>query len=114
MDTAKLILTETVHPPLPLENVNKYSGIPENEKIQKAKDFESVFIHKLLEEMKNTIGDWGFEKDGASMQTQGIFWLQLAREIADNGGFGIWKDVYQFMTDFEQKNSNTETVVKDV
>jgi len=65
---------------------------------QVAKDFESVLINKLLDEMKNTIGDWGFEKDGICKQAQGIFWLYLAQDIANQGGLGLWKDIYEFLT----------------
>ena len=108
MDSANLILTETVPPPTLLEQVKKIDNTCEARKKQFAKDFESVFINKLLDEMKNTIGDWGDEKDGASKQIDSIFWLHLARDIADNGGFGMWKDIYQFLIDSEHKNTEVE------
>lgn len=98
MDSAKLILTGAVSPPSLLENLSKIDGVLEEERKQAAKDFESVFINKLLDEMKNTIGNWGFEKDGASRQIHGIFTLYLSRHIADNGGFGLWEDIYKFLT----------------
>ena len=104
MDSANLILTGTVPPPTPLEQIKKIDNTCEAEKKQFAKDFESVFINKLLDEMKNTIGDWGDEKDGVSKQIDGIFWLHLARDLADNGGFGMWKDIYQFLTDSKHNN----------
>ena len=108
MHSTKLILTEAVSPQAQLEKIEKINSVSEAKKKQFAKDFESVFINKLLDEMKNTIGDWGDEKDGASKQIDGIFWLYLARDIADNGGFGMWKDIYQFLTDSENKNSTTK------
>jgi Rod binding domain-containing protein len=104
MDSANLILTGTVPPPTPLEQIKNIANTYEARKEQFAKDFESVFISKLLDEMKNTIGNWGDEKDGASKQIDGIFWLHLARDIADNGGFGMWKDIYQFLTDSKHNN----------
>ena len=107
MNSDKLILTEAVPLPTPLEQVKNMNAVSEVEKKKFAKDFESVFVNKLLDEMKNTIGDWGDEKDGASRQIDGIFRLYLARDIADNGGFGIWKDIYQFLTDSENKSSTT-------
>ncbi|MHC4635495.1 MAG: hypothetical protein ACYSYU_09880 [Planctomycetota bacterium] len=110
MDSAKLILTGTVLPPTPLEQIKKIDAACEAKKKQFAKDFESVFINKLLDEMKNTIGDWGDEKDGASEQIDGIFWLYLARDIADNGGFGMWKDIYQFLTDSKPENITPESL----
>ena len=108
MNSTTLTLTETVSSLMPLEKIKKIDSAPEAKKKQFAKDFESVFISKLLDEMKNTIGDWGDEKDGVSRQIDGIFWLYLARDIADNGGFGMWKDIYQFLTDSEHKNTTTE------
>ena len=108
MDSANLILTEAVSPPTPLEQIKNIDGATEAKKKQFAKDFESVFISKLLDEMKNTIGDWGPEKDGPSKQIDGIFWLYLARDIANNGGFGMWKDIYQSLTNLEHKNTATE------
>ncbi len=104
MDSANLILTEIVPPPILLEQVKTIDDTCEAKKKQFAKDFESVFINKLLDEMKNTIINWGDEKDGASKQIDGMFWLHLARDIADNGGFGMWKDIYQFLTDSKREN----------
>jgi Rod binding domain-containing protein len=103
MDSSKLILTEAVSPPTPLEHLDRIDGASEEKKKQIAKDFESVLINKLLDEMKNSIGEWGFDKDGVSKQVQGIFWLYLARDIADNGGFGLWKDIYRFLTNADRR-----------
>ena len=105
MDSVKLVLTEPISPPTMLENLSKskLNSISEEKKKQVAKDFESVLLNKIMDQMKNSIGDWGFEKDGASKQIQGIFWLYLGRDIANNGGFGLWKDIYQFLTNAEQK-----------
>jgi len=107
MDSVKLILTEPVSPPALLEQLDKsmLSSISEEKKKQAAKDFESVLLNKLLDEMKNSIVDWGSEKDGASKQIQGIFWLYLARDIANNGGLGLWKDIYQSLTNAEHANA---------
>jgi Rod binding domain-containing protein len=113
MDIANLILTGTVPPPASLEQMKQIDSISEAKKKQYAKDFESVFINKLLDEMKKTIGDWGSEKDGTSKQIQGIFWLYLARDIADNGGFGMWKDIYQSLNDSKHKNTVPELLDKN-
>jgi Rod binding domain-containing protein len=128
MDSTKLILTGAVPPPSLLEDLGgtlfykkiakcepgKIDAVSEERKKQIAKDFESVLISKLLDEMKNTIGDWGFDKDETSEQVQGIFWLYLARDIANNGGFGMWKDIYQFLTNPDQANITTETLDSNI
>ena len=123
MDNAKLILTGEVLPPVPLEHLSRIglynkiakwkSGqidvVSEEKKKQAAKDFESVFIKKLLDEMTNAIGEWGFEKDAVSKQIQGLFSIYLSQHIANNGGFGLWKDVYRFMTELSQGKTTIET-----
>jgi len=107
MDSVKLILTEPFSPPALLEQLDKsmLNSISEEKKKQAAKDFESVLLTKLLDEMKNSIVDWDSEKDGASEQIHGIFWLYLARDIANNGGLGLWKDIYQSLTNAEHTNT---------
>jgi Rod binding domain-containing protein len=107
MDSANLLLTKPVLPPAPLENLqqSELKNLSDEKRKQVAKDFESVLIGKMLDEMKNTIGSWGFEKDGPSEQIQGIFWLYLARDVGNNGGVGLWKDIHQFMTNAD--NSST-------
>jgi Rod binding domain-containing protein len=106
-NAAKLILTQPVLPPVPLEHLSKtdLEHVSQDKKKQIAKDFESVLLNKLFDQMKNTIGDWGFEKDGASEQVQGLFWLYLSQDVANNGGIGLWKDIYQFLTGGDQANA---------
>lgn len=82
------------------------------QKEQFAKDFESVFIEKLLDEMKNTIGTWGFEQDGAAKQIQGLFWMNLARDVSKNGGMGMWKEIYQSLNQ-ESGSSEFSNVLND-
>lgn len=106
MDSSELILSEPVSIPALLGNLNKADGLSEQKKIQAAKDFESVLLGKLLDEMKNSIGDWGFEESAASKQTHGIFWLYLSRHLSDNGGLGLWKDIYQSVINSEQEGKN--------
>jgi Rod binding domain-containing protein len=112
MDSTKLILTEPVSPPTMLEHLDqsRLKSIPDEKKKQVAKDFESVLLGKLLDEMKNSITDWGLEKDAASKQTQGIFWLCLGRDIANNGGLGLWKEIYQYLSEVEQTNTTQQSV----
>ena len=106
MDSSKLILSEPASIPAIFDHLEKAGGLSEQKKIQAAKDFESVLLGKLLDEMKNSIGDWGFEESAASKQTNGIFWLCLSRYLADNGGIGLWKDIYQSVIDSEQTGKN--------
>lgn len=79
----------------------------EEQKRQIARDFESVLLTKLFDQVQESIGDWGFEEeDTASQQVQGLFWLYLARDVADKGGLGLWKDIYQY---FQQMDGMADT-----
>jgi hypothetical protein len=70
----------------------------DEKKQQIAKDFESVLMTKLFDEVQQSMGNWDAEEeDGQSQQVQGLFWLYLARDTADKGGFGLWKDIYQHL-----------------
>ena len=121
MDGTNLILTQPVLPPVPLDNISrtpevvngrsdKIDSVSENGKKQVARDFESILLNKLLDEMKNTIGGWGFDEDGPCQQIQGIFWLYLARDMANSGGVGLWKDIYQFLTGADRTNTTINSV----
>ena len=106
-----------------IQEPGKIDEYSKEKKEQIAKNFESVLIHKLLEEMKNTIEDWGFGEDKASEQVKGIFWMYLAQDIADKGGFGLWKDVYELLTKAEgtcetgihdHNNTKTESLNENI
>ena len=65
---------------------------------QLAKDFESVLLTKLFDQMQESIGGWNEEEqDGTSKQVQGLFWLHLAQDVADKGGFGLWREIYEHL-----------------
>lgn len=61
---------------------------------QAAKDFESVLLAKMMEEMHNTVEDSGLLEDSGSSQMQGMFWNMMAQDVANKGGLGLWKDLY--------------------
>jgi Rod binding domain-containing protein len=124
MDGADLILTMPVMSPDPLGKVGsgEIAGATGNVRVagvksanakkteQMAKDFESVFVTKLLDEMKETIGQWGFEEEAGASQVKGLFWLFLARDVADKGGLGLWKDLNRFFTDLQNKDTQAKSL----
>jgi len=114
MDTLELTLIETAAAPIQLQQLNNIDSASEEKKKQIAKDFESLLINKLLDEMKNTIGDWGFEQDGPCRQIQGMFWFYLAQDLADKGGFGLWKDIYKYVEGSEQTTQKAELLDKNI
>jgi peptidoglycan hydrolase FlgJ len=115
MENIQPIFPEQMNQSLPVNQINESNlkNSSEQKKIQAAKDFESILINNLLDEMKNTIGSWGFEKDGASDQIDGLFWLNLAKEISDQGGLGLWKDIYKNMPGNEQAQQIENSIGKE-
>ncbi|MHC4740817.1 MAG: hypothetical protein ACYS8Z_02830, partial [Planctomycetota bacterium] len=63
-----LLLTEAAPLPASLNKAEKNHSASVTRQVEAVKDFESVFITKLLEAMETTIGDWGLEKDATSKQ----------------------------------------------
>ncbi|MBI5724432.1 MAG: rod-binding protein [Planctomycetes bacterium] len=61
-----------------------------------AKDFESVLLNKLLDSMKETIGQDDDLTGGPAVdQTYDMFFMMLAQDLARKGGLGLWKDFYK-------------------
>jgi Rod binding domain-containing protein len=60
---------------------------------QAAKDFESVLLHKLLQEMANTVDESPLLDEGAGQSVKDMFWYYLAQDLADKGGLGLWKQI---------------------
>jgi len=63
-----------------------------------AKDFESVLLTKVLQEMDKTIPRSGLFDSQSMTQVRSMFWSFLAEDMADKGGFGLWKQVQADMT----------------
>ena len=78
---------------------------------QAAKDFESVLLTKVLEGMENTVSQFSAEdKEAGSEQVKGLFTLFLARDMADKGGLGLWKDLNAFFKDMQKTNTTSQSV----
>lgn len=82
---------------------------------QIGKDFESVLLTKLFEQVQASIEDSGFDdEDSGAQQVRGMFWLHLARDVADKGGFGLWKDIYQHIKQMEGMGDLTGSVNEEL
>ncbi len=67
----------------------------EHRKIEAAKGFESLLIGKLVESMKETVDESGLLEDEGSEQVQSMFWMHLSTVLSEQGGTGLWKDIYK-------------------
>ena len=71
----------------------------DGEKIKEfARDFESVFISNLLEQMSASVDSLNEDKDGAAKQIDGIFRMQLAQNLSENGSLGLAKSIEQYVS----------------
>jgi peptidoglycan hydrolase FlgJ len=82
---------------------------PQTDKaVQVAKDFEGMLIQRLLEAMKGTIPGGGLLDSPQTQQMQDLFWMYLGQDMADKGGFGMWKDIYRQVNHGEPPPANVE------
>ena len=87
-------------------------GADDKKKMQVAKDFEAILIGQLMNQMKQTVGQSGLFEDGSSKGIKDMFWSFLADEVAENGGMGLWKNVYQSMSPNDQQTQTGENTEK--
>lgn len=102
MDISNAILTESIGRPEILPEVKNVDKASEQEKERLAKEFESLIVGRLLDEMNNTVSCLGLDEDGASKQVKGIFNFCLSQHIGANGGFGLWKEIYESLKQMNQ------------
>lgn len=73
------------------------AGSPVGVAKKAARDFESILLNKVMEEMQNTVPDSGLLDGAMTKQVQGMFWFYLSQDVASKGGAGMWKQLYQQM-----------------
>lgn len=81
----------------------------QKERAKAAKQFESVLLTQLLNEMKNTIGQWGPQKDGAAQQVDSMFWSTLGQDLGQQGGLGLWKQIDRHLSGQETSPTTPPT-----
>ena len=120
MNGSDLLLTTPVAPPNLLEHTAagktgnlKSSGVAsaDDKKTEKiARDFESVLLTKVLEEMQNTVSQFSTEEEAGSGQIKGLFTIFLARDMSDKGGLGLWKDLNRFFKDMKTTDTPAQSL----
>jgi Rod binding domain-containing protein len=71
------------------------AGSPKDRKAleKAAKDFESILLHRMLEEMRQSVPDSGLLDGPGNEQIQSMFWYGLAQELSAKGGIGLWQQL---------------------
>lgn len=88
-------VASSVSGPVESMDLETIRSASDEKKKQLAKDFESVLLTRLFDEVRKSIEDSGFDDDVAADQVHGMFWSHLAQDVANKGGFGLWQDLYQ-------------------
>lgn len=100
---------DTLDPALSIPSTLDASATRDREKlVQAAQGFESILLTRLLNEMKETIGEWGMEQENSTQQIQGLFWMQLAEKLADEGGIGLGRQMLAAFESPPVSNTNSE------
>jgi peptidoglycan hydrolase FlgJ len=79
-------------------NTNTLAGKADDPKRLKeaCEEFEAILVQKMLESMRATVPEGGLlKKDSAQKIFEGMFDQQIARDIAQNGSFGLASTVLQ-------------------
>jgi hypothetical protein len=92
------------------QDILEWAGRSEDEKMQLAKDFESVLLSRVFDQVSESIKGWGQEEDGASQQIEGLFWNYLAQDVANKGGFGLWQDICRHLKELEDADTRAVSV----
>lgn len=91
MDISEISLSQNLMKP-----VNSRINFEDEHNKEIAREFEGIFVRQLLEKMQQTIPD-DEEEDSSTKQVKSMFWSFLGDSIAENGGLGLWENIYESM-----------------
>ena len=92
-----------------LSSIKTSNARNDKEKLKKVcTDFEAIFIEKLWEEMKKTVSKNGLFSDPINNQYIDLFDFEFARKLAQQGGIGLSKFLYNnLVNQLEKKSEHT-------
>lgn len=85
--------------------LEKAQEVGDEKKLKEAcAQFETMFVHMLMKNMRNTIVDGGFtEKSYAREMFEGMLDEELAKEVSKEQGIGISKLIYDQLSQNQKK-----------
>ena len=102
MDIGNLLLTNpAARPERLMENFRNMPAKDQKKLMEQCRKFESVFLSKLFDQVKESIGKWGLEEGSGTKQMYSLFTTYLSRDVAEKGGMGMWKEFFENFTGFE-------------
>jgi len=79
-----------------------------------AQDFESIFLHKMLEAMRKTVPKSGLLESFSSDMYQSMFDEELANEMSKKGDFGLAKMMYRQLGESNPENPSSNSHSKKI
>ncbi|MCE5326328.1 MAG: rod-binding protein [Planctomycetaceae bacterium] len=80
-------------PPPAAQNVVAAGGRKGAAAVEAAKQFESILLTQIVQEMGNTVEEGGMLEETGGKQVMDMFYYHLAQEISNKGGLGLWKSI---------------------
>lgn len=78
---------------------------------QAARQFEGLFIRQILKQMQEATSQLepeDEEKDSSAEHIQSMFWTFLGDAVTEQGGFGLWKSIYQQVASAAESEQKAE------
>ncbi len=101
MDISKLLLTSFVPPTeLTSKSLDPAAGRDDAKTAEQlkstAQQFETVLLHQVVKQMKETVDYSSLdEEDESGEQVNSMYWSFMTDAIGRQGGFGVWKSLYE-------------------
>ena len=88
-----------------LRNPSSFGNINSEKKIEKvSRDFESIFLHKLLTSMRKTVPKSGLLDSFATDMYQSMMDEEISKEMSKNKGMGMGEMIYNDLSNINRVN----------
>jgi Rod binding domain-containing protein len=109
-----LFLTEPISSPIQFGAIDKADAAASKKIEQVAKGFEGLFVKKLTDQINSGVeqfrAEGDDEEDNQGDQIRNMFSMFMSEHIANNGGIGFWKKIYQQIAETNSKSADIQKV----
>ena len=86
-----------------LRNPSSFGNVNSEKKIEKvSRDFESIFLHKLLSSMRKTVPKSGLLDSFATDMYKSMMDEEIAKEMSKNKGMGMGEMIYNDLSNINR------------
>ena len=88
-----------------LRNPSSFGNVNSEKKIEKvSREFESIFLHKLLSSMRKTVPKSGLLDSFATDMYKSMMDEEIAKEMSKNKGMGLGEMIYNDLSNINRVN----------